>query len=150
MRPHGRHFAMSIGMIKHVTRDSGLERRLPASSLTRIIERVVGTSMVSLGFGLAVLAIGMPVALSMWLAIGSGAWIAHATGATSGVSAAFLWMLSTAGGLLLAAFVARGAYQLIRRAVLHSDRRGEPHRTIHTGTDSHHLSEAGRRLTWSY
>ena len=130
MRTRGRPFAMSDGMSKHRTRHSAVERQRQSPSLRRIAVRLLGASLLSLGFALTILLIGIPAAMSMWLAHGSSAWIARAVGGTSGVGEAFVWTVSTAAGVLLTALAARVVYGLVRRAVSDGRQTGAPDRSI--------------------
>jgi membrane protein implicated in regulation of membrane protease activity len=87
------------------------------SSLKRLIKSVAGVSMLSLGFGLAVILIGSPLAISMWLAHEAVAAIARTGGDAPLLGEAFAWIVSTAAGLLLTALFARVFFQFVRRLV---------------------------------
>ena len=104
------------------------------ASLTRIIARLVGVSLVSVGFGLAVLLIGWPLAASLWLAHEGVAWIARVNGQTHPLSEVLVSIVSTVAGLLLTAFLARMLFESVRRRIQRDRRVGAVRRRREQGT----------------
>lgn len=95
-----------------------------------IIRQVGGASLLSFGFGLAVLLVGVPLAASLWLAHAGIAWAVRAGGHAGAAADALVSIVSVAAGLLLTASLARVVFQVVRRGVAprreRHDRRREP------------------------
>lgn len=133
---------MVVGMSNH----AAIQREHRISALKRLFGRVAGVSLLSLGFGLAVILIGSPLVIGMWLAHEAVASIARTGGDAPLVGEAFAWISSTAAGLLLTAFFARLFFQFVRRRVSRDRTLAAPNAWLRRVLHGEHVDDRRRDL----